>query len=618
MKAIQQPIAYAVEVEHGSDYYLRLSDLENLGGRIAIDFETTGTDIQRDFPLGLGVWAADANVYGYLRLNLHDYQRQLAEIREVMTTWHDDSWVMAHNLGFELGLLRLSDSELERLNWYDTQVMEHLLWEMGRKDLGATEKRRLGTETKAKLLEQGNLYGGISKVIQWPTELVADYCVNDCRLTYEIAKVQVPELKRQRLERIAAVQNRFVLTLHRMEREGVAADLYDVQTTKTRLLQLSNSGEQRLNQELKRLGLASINYGSPKQLHELIYKKLALPWPEMPPELANSPKAKMYNSTRTSQEFLERFDHPVVQLIAQLKKVSTVHGYLSSYQELGHVQGEHLVLYPSFNPTGTVTGRLSSSKPNMQQVSAKAVGQLLDPEGRGVYLRSIFVARPGRVLVSIDYKQMEVVKFALSCGEPEMVKMVKTGGDMHEQVAKLLFGVYTPENRKHVKNLNFGLLYGLGPAGLAMMMKVSQQEAQDLMAKYMARFARVRPWMSEIEQQLRRNNYVRYWSGRKRRIYNSDEFYKGVNAVVQGGSADILAVAANRVDDYLRAEGAGRIVGLIHDEVLMEVDEGLVSRVVPEVAEIMRVPDLLGTGFNTDVEIGPNWGEGMRPFLIKG
>lgn len=594
---------------------LRLENLRGLRGRISIDFETTGLDVYRDRSLGMGVVSPDSGVRGFLPASAASPE----QIRSMMYTWEPGSWVMAHNLKFELALLRPERDLLDRLNWYDTQVAEHLLREDGRLDLGACEMRHFRTSSKRSLLAQADEYGGIKNVADWPLELVSEYCINDCHLTDAIARDQAPELRRQNLTRLMAESMRYVLTLYEIERYGMAVDIEAKERMSQKIDRLLSSGERRLADELASHGLKPINYRSAKQLSKLMYQDLGLPWPEMPPELAGSPKAVKYNSTRTDQMFLEQLSyHPVVDLISQYKKVATIRSYMASYEQLGIVEAGQLVLHPSFNPTGTVTGRLSCSSPNLQQVSDKEVGIGLSEDGSGLRLRTIFTARPGRMLVSIDYQQMEVVLFAILSQEPTMIQMVRTGKDMHEQVAALIFGKYDPARRKIVKTLNFGLLYGLGTAGLAEMLGVPIPEAQQLMALYMSRFPMVRPWMTEIEEQLKQVNYVRYWSGRKRRIRDHRLFYRGVNAVVQGGCADVLMRSANRVADYLRSSGSGQIVALVHDEILMEIDRETLQRDITEIKRIMRVEDLLGVPFNVDVEIGSHWSEPLPLESVKG
>lgn len=586
---------------------LEPSDLENLHGRIAIDVETVGGHAPHLGTLvGTGVWCEDAGVIGYVPGD------RWVEIRRAITkTWKKGSWLIAHNLKYEARWLRLTPEDLRRFRLFDTAVAEHLLNENVTKDLGSIEARRLKTKTKASLLAEAKRLGcHISRVDEWPMGLLAEYCVNDTRITYRSAEVQAPLVKEERVDRLLRELMDYLVVLHGSESRGMLIDDDALFALRKNLKSAIGEGEERWKNVLKAHGVSrEVNYRSAVQLSKLLYEELGLEKPVVPPELAHSSRAKKFTKTSTDKQILETFDHPVPRAVLQIKALRTIDGYLDSYEKLGQETEEGLVLHPDFNMTGTITGRLSSSNPNVQQISARGVAT-----GRGneiIDVRSIFRARRGFVLVAIDYQQMEAVVFGLLSRDPNMMKLIRRGGDIHAAAAEMIFGSYDKQKRRITKNLNFGLLYGLGRPGLASTLGMPQSESDELMERYLRAFPRARPYMSEVAAKLHRRGFIRYWSGRKRRIKEFRHHYKGVNSEIQGGCADAVARAAIRVDNVLRPVG-GHILAVIHDEFVLELPEervqGTDSPLLLAIQEAMSVPDAFGWPLATEAKVGTFWG----------
>ena len=592
---------------------LELQQLEGLGGRIALDIENDPTPNMRYAPghlLGLGVWSPDNDLYGFYPTNSAEAERGL---RRVIKTWQRGSYLIAHNAKYEMRWLRFKDWHLERFSIVDTMVAEHLLAEELSKDLGSCEARRLRRTTKKQLLRtiEGETGLKIARIASWPLQWVSEYCVNDCRITYELAEQYYPAMRREGLQDLFMRSMRYLKALYRAEERGMLVGEPEAEELERKMAQLTAIGHDTLREQL---GLEDLpNLHSPQQLSKLLYQDLGLTRPECPPELLGSPQAKPFlTKTGVAETMLEMLDHPAAKTIVQVKKIGKVASYLKSYRKLGQRVEEGWVVRSNFNQTGTITGRLSSSTPNLQQVSARPVAKALDPDGRGLLLRNVFRARNGHSIVGIDYKQMEVVGFGMMSGEPTMLRLIKQREDMHNLVADLLFGerqdpTENHPNRYYTKSINFGLLYGLGDAALAKMLGLSLEETVRLKNRYLATFSMVRPWMAKISSELEHLGYIRYWSGRKRRIKDKSYFYKGVNAVVQGGCADILMEACIRVDEYLRAEGEGYLLAPVHDELVFELPTERLEEMVPALQEIMSVPDLLGVPFGTDAAIGRVW-----------
>lgn len=581
--------------------------LRGLRGRISIDVETFGGHAPHLGTLaGLGVWCEDSSVIGYVPGD------QAEDLRDVIVnTWEPGSWLIAHNLTYELRWLLLTPEDTRRFRLFDTMVADHLINENPAHSLEACEARYLGRKTKQSLLRWAKEEGHkISKVETWPTELLADYCVNDVAITYHIAQAQAPLLRSEGVERLMGRQMEYLRVIHGAEQRGMYIDGEALEATEQKLDRLISEMDVRWARTLRTHGInREVNYRSAQQLSTLLYDDLGLEKPSVPEELKFSPKANKYTSTSTGKDILKKLNHPIASQVLRIKQLHKIHGYVKGYRKLGEDTGDGLIIRPNFNMTGTVTGRLSSSDPNMQQVPSKPIAADIDPDGTGVDTRAMFHARPGYVLAAIDYQQMEAVVFGLRAQDPTMLKLIRKGGDIHALTAELLFGTYDEAKRKVTKTLNFGLLYGLGRPGLAEMLGVPLEEAERLMAAYLELFPRVRPYMGEVERKLAKLGYIRYWSGRKRRITEKRFFYRGLNSEIQGGCADALGEAAIRTDELLRRNG-GHLLALIHDEMVMEIPDGTQDTLVPQIQETMSIPDVFGLPLRTDAEVGTYWKSG--------
>jgi DNA polymerase-1 len=617
---------------------LKAEAIKHLSGRIAFDVETQGGSLPWLGTLvGLSVWCPDSNVYGYVPCD--GSQEQHSEIIEAVKTWTDGSYLIGHNIKYELHWLDFSFEDLARFKVYDTAVGEHLINEEYTKDLGSLEARYLKTKTKKGLLEEATPFGGIKNLRKWPVRLAAEYCQNDSRITYEVAKFQIPKLKSEDLSDLLIHQTEYLRELYAIEHRGIVLDMKYVEDNMKKADYFLHTIYNIISIELSKVGVQPIkNFRSAQQLSKLLYTDLGIPKPICPPNLINSPKAKAYTSTCTSKPILQQIKHPVISRILDWKAVTILLSYMQKYHQFQKLtpitdeqtlvsvigkkkqvsqvsQNRFVTIHANFNLTGTVTGRLSCSKPNMQQVKSKYVGAEYDVDGIGFGVRPCFIARPGYEIMSIDYKQMEVVIFAMLSLDPRLLEIIATGQDAHDLTAILMFGYTDEKRRKEAKTINFAILYGLGIPGLAMLLGSTEQEAGRLVALYLATFSQARPYMQSVATRLANTGYIRYWSGRKRRISSRAFHYKGVNAEVQGGCADIIARAIVDVGKFLREKGDDEgILAAIHDELLIEIkaEQPNKEAFIEKIQELMSVPYAFGIPLKTDVEIGKRWGEKMK------
>lgn len=357
----------------------------------------------------------------------------------------------------------------------------------------------------------------------------------------------------------------------------------------------------------------TFNLNSPKQLGDILYDKLALK-PARQKKTATGAR-----STRESELSQMRDMHPIINEILRYRELSKL---VSTYiDNLPKMIGEDGRLRTTFLPCGTVTGRIGSRDPNLQNIPIRS------EEGRAV--RRAFVAAPGYRLVSIDYSQIELRLAAMLSGDERLIDIFKTGEDVHESVASQVFGVarreVTAEMRRRAKVINFGILYGMGVVALRQNLGegTTREAAQQFLNAYFNTFTRLAEYLEETKQFARDHGYTKTMFGRRRYfpgIVSSAPFIRAsaermaINAPIQGTEGDVLRLALLRIDEYIEKEGLGekvRALLQVHDELVFEVAEELADTVVPSLRRLMSGvldgQDTKGVPIEVEAKAGPNW-----------
>jgi DNA polymerase-1 len=605
---------------------LQPSDLWDInGGVVAIDVETTGLLWDRDEPVGLGIWCPARDICGYLT------QDKLREAIQVMKAWEPGTTVIGHNLKFDLHFLGISPrDESGQLRWriLDTTVMVHLFDSRLRKGLELCEQTFFAEDSKAQYLHsvpkksQGSMAG-------WPPAVLAAYCANDCRVTYNLAQELWPKLREMGLLELMGEQMEYLAFLWDVERHGLPMNLEILVETRKYLAEQRATLERAL---LTQLRLPNLDWRSPEALSHALYDHYGWERPKNPflneqgVDVSRTKEKGKYNKTMTSGFVLaEKAKHPLAPIVLTLRETDTLDKLANSYQELVGADG---FIHPSFNLTGTRSGRISASRPNVQNIPGEwrsragiaafenlletsmggAIDDLTHREQR-LNLRLAFAAPPGYTMLSIDYKQMEMRMFGILAQEPYMLSSLAAGRDIHSEICRAVWGTVDEMRREWSKAITFGLIYGMSMGSVQFKLNMTPEEAHKLAQDYWDTFPRIKPWLKEVVLTCKRNKFLRYWSGRIWREDNPDLMYVGVNALIQGGCADLLSVAALRCDKVLREYGAGQVINLIHDELLFLLPTETLPELVPKLREAMMVPDLLDLPFFTDPKTGPSYGD---------
>jgi DNA polymerase-1 len=388
--------------------------------------------------------------------------------------------------------------------------------------------------------------------------------------------------------------------LARMEAAGMAVDLKVLEGLGKEMAEALF----RLEREIHRLAGVEFNVASPRQVGEVLFGKLGLPVQK------RTAKTKSFS---TDNEVLEtlRPAHPVVPLLLEHRLLSKLKGtYVDALPAAVNPRTGRI--HAVFHQTVTATGRLSSSDPNLQNIPARGEW--------GPRIRSAFVAGEGRLFVGADYSQIELRVLAHLSGDEALSRIFQRGEDIHTATASEVFGVappfVTPDMRRQAKAVNFGILYGMGPFGLARELGVPQKEAKAFIEHYFTRFPGVRAYVEAVTEEVLRREEVSTLLGRRRLFPGVARAAKplqqallrqAVNTTVQGSAADLIKKAMVEVEPRL-PEGC-RLVLQVHDELILEApetDAAAADGVLKEAMEkalSLRVPLVAGTS------VGKRWSD---------
>ena len=274
-------------------------------------------------------------------------------------------------------------------------------------------------------------------------------------------------------------------------------------------------------------------------------------------------------------------------------------------------------IHTTFNQTGTVTGRLSSDSPNLQNIPIRSE--------RGARIRDAFVASPGYTLVAFDYAQIELKILAAFAGDKAMIRAFKEGADIHKVTASYINNVplseVTPRMRMYAKAINFGIIFGMGVRQLAENTGMTPSEAKEFYDEYFRDFPEIRAYMDRIKKEAKERGYVETLFGRKRffdlraisgnRFLESEMDRMSLNAVIQGTDADIVKYAMVKIHEKFDSDTVRPLLQ-IHDELIYEIRDDILEATVPLMRRSMEQAVDIGVPLSVEVKTGARWGSLTR------
>jgi DNA polymerase-1 len=572
----------------------------------AFDTETTSLDYMQACVVGVS-FCIEPGKAAYLPL-AHDYagapdqldrERTLARLKPLLEDPKRPK--VGHHLKYDAHVLLGCGISLAGMR-HDSMLESYVLNSTAtRHDMDSCAKLYLGIDT----IKYEDVAGKGAKQIpfnQVPVDKAAEYSAEDADVTLQLHRVLHAALAKEPalLAVYEEIEQPLVPVLLEMEHHGVLVD-------RERLRIQSAELAKRLA-ELEAEAHASagqpFNLDSTRQLQEILFTKQGLP---------------VRQKTRTGQpstaeevleELAEKYLLP--RLILEYRGLAKLR---STYTEKlpEQIDAKTGRVHTSYHQAVAVTGRLSSSDPNLQNIPIRT------PEGRRI--RKAFVAPPGHVLLSADYSQIELRIMAHLSGDEGLRRAFAEDGDIHRATAAEVLEVapekVTNEQRRAAKAINFGLIYGMSAFGLARQLGIERQAAQEYVARYFGRYPGVRDYMERTRAGARERGYVETVFGRRlylpeirSRDRNLQQYAErsAINAPMQGTAADIVKRAMIRVHDWIRASAVpAHLVLQVHDELVLEVAEPAVGNVRQKLVEIMCGAAHLAVALKVDTGVGASW-----------
>ncbi len=577
--------------------------------RAAVDTETTGLDVMDDRLLGVSIAWKPGEAY-YVDVRGRAGATRLERLRPFLE--NPAVQKIGHNMKFDDAVLRQAGIAFQPLT-FDSMIASYLL-------SAGTRQHNLDTlvfsEFGYEMMPITALIGPKGKaqvaMEDVPVEKLGWYSCEDADYTLRLAGVLAKELEEQGARRLfEQIEMPLVRVLADMELAGVKID--------TRLLAAMSRDTAKkiaaLERHITAIAGSPFNINSPVQLKEVLFQKLRI-------STDGVGKTKTGFSTAAAELEKMRDAHPVIEKILEYRELAKLRStYLEALPQLVHRRTGRV--HTDFNQTVTATGRLSSSDPNLQNIPVRT--------DLGRKIRTAFVADRGFRLLSADYSQIELRLVAALAKDTKMLAAFRRGEDIHARTAAEIHGIplenVTKEIRRTAKEVNFGVLYGMGAFGLAERTGIARGQARAFIERYFAVYQGVAAFLERTKALAKSRGYVETLFSRRRaipeinsavaQVRNAAE-RMAVNMPVQGTAADLMKLAMIAVHERLPAVSPkSRMILQVHDELVFEVPSADVERVAAFVKKTMEgaaehTPSPLAVPIVVDISVGENWGEMER------
>ena len=566
---------------------------------IAFDTETTGLNPYKDELVGFSFCFEDDKAY-YVPLS-HNYlgvskQIDKSSAKDALKKIFS-SRVIGHNIKFDLHFVTRF-LETDELNIFaDTIVLAWL----------SDPSQKLSLDTLAKKIFDHDMISFKETVAKGKDfssvelEDAAKYAAEDAFVTYklyfklrDLTEIQNPDI----LKEFFDVEVPFVKTLLDMEQSGIKVDVSFLSEFKKDV----EGKISKLTKEIYSVAKETFNINSTKQLGKVLFEDLGL-----------TAKKKTKTGYSTDEKVLSelRDEHPIIPLLLEYREVYKLYStYVEPLLKLSLENADRRV-HTSFVQTGTTTGRLSSKDPNLQNIPVKTE--------LGSNIRRAFVADEKKLLIGIDYSQIELRLLAHFSKDPVLMDAFRHDKDIHTQTATLLFGEENAKAKRAIaKTVNFGLLYGMGQKKLSDTLGISTKEAKEIIENYFKNFPTVKSYFNEVVEFSKQNGYVetllkrrRYFDYENARpVVKAAYEREAVNTVFQGSASDLIKLSMNKIANIIKEENLKvKMLLQIHDELIFEADEEFAKDYGDRFKGIMENIYQLNIPLKCSLNIGKSWQE---------
>lgn len=602
----------SIEVEIITDADRLREAAEELGSAplIALDTETTSTDQMEADLVGISL-AAEPNRGFYIPVGHRNHpgkQLPVEQVVEILRKPLTDPKVQkaGHNVKYDAVVLKRAGLEVHPLS-FDTMIAEWLInpasRNLGLKKLAWVRLNRTMTEIED-LIGKGRSQVTMAEVA---VDDAAPYAVDDVVVLLDLIPILKKDLEdHQALRLFQELEMPLVPVLMRMEMHGIRLDREFLAEMSGRLEKQLERLEGKIFEEVGR----EFNLNSPKQLSEALFEDLDL----VPPDRTNRTASGYYSTAADVLEALAK-THQVPSWVLEYREYAKLKStYVDALQEQINPQTKRV--HTSYNQTGSVTGRLASSDPNLQNIPIRS--------DLGREVRKAFVPTEGWSLIAVDYSQIELRVVAHMAQDQAMLDAFAAGQDIHAATAAAIYSIPIDQvdssQRRKAKAINFGLIYGMSPYGLTQTTDLTLAEAEGFVEAYFEQFPGIKFFLEDLKEQAVKQGYVETLMGRRRYFpqlssganfnIRRREEREAINAPIQGTAADIMKQAMLDVQEDLEKSGlSARMLLQVHDELVLEAPDQEVDATIQRVQEIMEFAFPLDIPLTTEASHGKNWGK---------
>ncbi len=575
---------------------------------IAIDTETDRLDYIEANLVGISISVTE-NEAAYIPLN-HNYEKAPAQlpIDDVLKALkpileNHQIKKIGHHLKFDAHIFARYDIFLQGIE-FDSMLESYVLNSVAsRHDMNSVAKFYLNRDT----IKFEEIAGKGVKQLTFndiDIDTATKYAAEDADITLCLHNYLWRELNKEQSLKVLyeKIEKPLISILFEIEENGV---LVDSEMLKEQSNQLSVALSE-IEKQAFAIAETEFNLGSPKQLQEILYKKLEIPI------IKKTPKGQPSTAEDVLQELSH--EHKLPKIILEHRSLSKLRSTYTEKlpQQISHRTGR---IHTSYHQAVTATGRLSSSNPNLQNIPIRT------KEGRKI--REAFIAPENNSILAADYSQIELRIMAHLSNDQALMDAFSTGQDIHRSTAAEVLDIHaekvTSEQRRWAKAINFGLIYGMSAFGLAKQLGIPRYQAQEYIDLYFKNYPQVQSFMDETKEKARKHGHIETIYGR--RLYLPDINSKNglrrkyaersaINAPMQGSAADIIKLAMIDVSNWLKSANApARIIMQVHDELVLEVQSDVISDIRSKIVEIMESTVSLKVPLIVDVGVGKNWDE---------
>ena len=565
---------------------------------LCVDTETSSLNIQEAELAGVAISFKENE--GYYIPTIKNQEKIINKLKPHLE--NPNKQIIGHNLKYDIQILRKFGVNISN-NVFDTMLAHYLINPEASHKLDVLSENYLNH----KCVPIEDIIGkpGVNqkKMTDLHPKEICHYACEDADVTFTLKKILDKKLTNLKLSKLLYdVEQPLMLVLCDIENNGVKIDVDFLSSMSNQLTKLIEETEKKIFS----IAGETFNIASPKQLGVILFDKL---------KIDENPKKTKSGQYSTGEEILIKLSkkNKIVDLILEFREYKKLLStYIKALPEM--VSPLDGLIHTDYAQAVTATGRLSSNKPNLQNIPIRT--------SLGRETRSAFVSRnDGDLILAADYSQIELRIIAAFSGDPEMISAFKNEKDIHSTTASKVFNVpidaVTADMRRRAKEVNFGIIYGISPFGLSQNLDIPRSEAKEIIDSYFSEFSLVKEYMDNSIKTAKEKKYVETILGRRRYLRDIDSRNftlrgfaerNAINSPIQGSAADIIKLAMIKISDWMKTRDLkSKMIMQVHDELVFDVNKLEREELEENIKSIMENVIKIEVPLTVDIGIGKTW-----------